>query len=219
MYQVNGVDFYFKLEPIVDLLDGMVVGYEGLSCCRNSKIENEHFFKSLHISDHIDLLSRQLTKYKKWVEVNPEIYKDKTLYLNVSRELLSIDDFCSLFLPFNQHYQIGLELEFNDGDCKFNKMELLTIARLNKIGIQIWLDDYFGDASPLHSHDWDVVKIDKEYFWSMYDNQSCNRKMVHTLKNRVVCEGIETEEHKDFAVRLGALYGQGYLWPHQSTLV
>jgi EAL domain-containing protein (putative c-di-GMP-specific phosphodiesterase class I) len=219
MYKIKGIDFDFKLEPIVDLLDGAVVGYEGLSCCSNSKIENEHFFKSLEVNEHINLLSRQLEKYQKWVDVHPEIYKDKTLCLNVNRELLSADDFYALFLPFNKYYQIGLEIEFDKQECRFNRMESAVIEQLNDIGIKILLDDYLGETIPLHSHDWDAVKIDKEYFWSMFDCQADNSKVVHEIKSRVVCEGVETEEHKDFAVKLGALYGQGYLWSHESSLV
>ena len=41
---------------------------------------------------------------------------------------------------------------------------------------------------------------------------SCVTELAHTLDMKVVCEGVEKQEHVDFLKKIGCDYGQGYFF-------
>ena len=61
-----------------------------------------------------------------------------------------------------------------------------------------------------------MIKLDREFLWEMdySDNVrgivSCVVTLAHTMDTRVVCEGVEQEEHVAFLREIGCDCAQGY---------
>jgi diguanylate cyclase (GGDEF)-like protein len=103
---------------------------------------------------------------------------------------------------------------------------------LQRAGVGISLDDFgTGYASLVHLRDLpaDVLKIDRSFVTCAADDLE-SRKIIraivalaHSLGRRVIAEGVETEEQRQYLRRLGCDYGQGYLfgrprpWPNTAA--
>lgn len=209
MISLKRGDFRSRLEPIVCLQRGKIIGYEVLSRCLTDDTHPEKIFNQLSADDHIELVSRQLEKYQKWTEQHPEQYKNKRLYININDKLFEEPELSSYFLPFCRNYGISIELEKHD---TLNKYEIAIIEQFKSMGIQVWLDDYNGYDINKTMGLWDGIKVDKNYFWQQYIKNHCPLGKIKKILPKVIIEGIEHLEHHQTAKRSGASYGQGFLW-------
>lgn len=110
MHIIRGETLSLVFEPITDMLDRSVVGYEGLCRYISRNINVEAFVNSLSAREHLDILSLQLQKYQKWVEQHPELYQGRCLFLHINQEILFEADFPTLFVPYQRYYPINLVL-------------------------------------------------------------------------------------------------------------
>ena len=87
--------------------------------------------------------------------------------------------------------------------------------------MQISLDDFgtgYSALSYLKKFDIDYLKIDQSFVANLLINDTdsviCEAiiLMAHKLGMKVVAEGIETIEQRDFLIQAGCNYGQGYLF-------
>lgn len=87
-------------------------------------------------------------------------------------------------------------------------------------GIQVSLDDFgvgYSSLAFLKRLDIDYLKINPSFVANLGtasgDGALCEAiiLMAHKLNIKVIAEGIETEEQRDFLVRAGCDYGQGFL--------
>jgi diguanylate cyclase (GGDEF)-like protein/PAS domain S-box-containing protein len=98
---------------------------------------------------------------------------------------------------------------------------LAAMERLKALGVQIALDDFgtgYSSLSYMRAFPVDAIKIDRSFVAGMLTNRD-DLAIVATLTNlaatvemEVVAEGVETEEQAETIRRLGATYGQGFLW-------
>ena len=98
---------------------------------------------------------------------------------------------------------------------------LAAMERLKKLGVHIALDDFgtgYSSLSYLRAFPVDAIKIDRSFVAGMLTNRD-DLAIVASLTNlaavvgmEVVAEGVETEEQAETIRRLGATYGQGFLW-------
>lgn len=102
------------------------------------------------------------------------------------------------------------------GDETFNKFQ-----QIRHMGVSLTVDDFGkGHASlvSLNRSPVDMVKIDRSFIEGIVDDEdsaSITRALVataHSLKMRVVAEGIETDAQLAFLKDLGCDFGQGYLF-------
>ena len=111
-------------------------------------------------------------------------------------------------------------------DTLLNKDEksvmIENIKRLRKKGMLILLDDFgkgYTSFTDLAKFDIDIVKIDKTITQNA-DNETgfvILKNIVrtaHDLGFRTLCEGIETKEQKDVAIKAGCDILQGYYFYH-----
>jgi diguanylate cyclase (GGDEF)-like protein/PAS domain S-box-containing protein len=115
-----------------------------------------------------------------------------------------------------------LELEITEsmlvGDVKRIELQL---KRLKKMGIQIALDDFgtgYSSLSYLKNFPIDVLKIDQSFIREMtHDSRDANIaraiiEMGHTLGQKIVAEGVETEDQLRYLVRRECDIIQGYFF-------
>jgi diguanylate cyclase (GGDEF)-like protein/PAS domain S-box-containing protein len=88
-------------------------------------------------------------------------------------------------------------------------------------GMQIAIDDFgtgYSSLSYLKNLDLDYLKIDRSFVCNLApgsrDMALCEAivVMAHKLGLKVIAEGIETKEQRDFLTAIGCDYGQGYLF-------
>jgi diguanylate cyclase (GGDEF)-like protein len=96
-----------------------------------------------------------------------------------------------------------------------------TFSWLKAIGIPIAIDDFgtgYSSLSYLMRFAADTVKIDASFIKNLHDNQdgaTITRAIIslaHSLKMKVVAEGIELPQHLMFLSSEGCDIGQGYLF-------
>lgn len=115
-----------------------------------------------------------------------------------------------------------LELEITEsmliGDIKRIELQL---NRLKKMDIQIALDDFgtgYSSLSYLKNFPIDVLKIDQSFIREMsHDSRDANIaraiiEMGHSLGQRIVAEGVETEEQLRYLVHRDCDIIQGYFF-------
>ena len=114
----------------------------------------------------------------------------------------------------------SLELELTEsllaGDLK--KIEL-QLNRLKKMGIKIALDDFgtgYSSLSYLKNLPIDVLKIDQSFIREMTMGSKDARlasaiiSMGHSLGQKIIAEGVETEQQLEYLTRRGCDIIQGY---------
>ncbi|MBO7632989.1 MAG: bifunctional diguanylate cyclase/phosphodiesterase [Lachnospiraceae bacterium] len=96
------------------------------------------------------------------------------------------------------------------------------LAAIKKSGFQLWVDDFGSGYSSLNvfsSFDIDLIKFDMDLLRNLDAHNGANRvilkAMVAAAKKlgiHTLCEGMETEEQKQFLIDIGCELAQGYLY-------
>ena len=101
-----------------------------------------------------------------------------------------------------------------------------TLNDLKKLGISIAIDDFgtgYSSLSYLHRFPIDALKIDRSFVWNMNRSDSdlaivvAIIAMAHSLKLKVVAEGVETDAQLSALKKNGCEIIQGYLLGKPTT--
>lgn len=114
-----------------------------------------------------------------------------------------------------------LELEITERSfIQGEEVVLANMKELSRIGVRIAIDDFgsgHSSLSYLKRLPLDVLKIDKCFIDDLVDNEDDRQlvegmiAMAHSLKLRVMCEGVETQAQLDFLKTTTCESFQGYL--------
>jgi EAL domain-containing protein (putative c-di-GMP-specific phosphodiesterase class I) len=147
------------------------------------------------------------------------------LALNLSMKQLNDKDFSINLLHTMQSLNFKptwLELEVTEGEVMNNPE--LSISKLNKLhdlGIEIAIDDFgtgYSSLSYLKKLPLDKLKIDQSFVRELpidEDDVAITKAIIalgKSLKLKLIAEGVETQEQKEFLVKNGCEYIQGYLY-------
>jgi EAL domain-containing protein (putative c-di-GMP-specific phosphodiesterase class I) len=114
----------------------------------------------------------------------------------------------------------SVAIEITEGlllDAELNE-KLLTFR---DAGIGISIDDFgtgYSSLAYLKRFDIDYLKIDRSFVQNLgfdADNQALCEAMVmlaHKLGLKVIAEGVETTDQRDFLVAVGCDFAQGFLY-------
>lgn len=108
----------------------------------------------------------------------------------------------------------GLLLDAGDGVAS-------QLRALREAGLAVSLDDFgtgYSAMSYLHRFEIDVLKVDRSFVSGASEGETgralCKAMIVmaHELGMKVVAEGVETDEQRDWLQRAGCDHAQGYLF-------
>lgn len=164
-----------------------------------------------------------LRAMKRWKKAGKELF---TISTNFSRRNFESGgkNFAGRLKRMADHYGIDpkyIEVEVTESVVVENVDELkMVLSELERFGFRIAIDDFgtgYSSLGVLLEIPADVVKIDKSFTDRINLKEQRNfvsqmGNFIHSAKEEVIFEGIETEEQLQFLRGCGFLYGQGYLF-------
>lgn len=102
------------------------------------------------------------------------------------------------------------------------------IAELKAGGVRLALDDFgkgYASLAALHSFDLDIIKLDKAFLDNAAEEKDAANVIISSVISMgkrlhlfMLCEGIETQEQRDYLARMGCDCGQGYFFARPMPL-
>lgn len=207
-----------KLQPIVSLKENITYGCEVLSVL-NPAIDAEEWF-AVQQKEQILSLYQWQKKLVENVLSLPGMH-----FINLSISVLLSTELVEKVIADTETRQTAIELQDPESLPAMNQHQLTSLytslTKLRSAGFQLWLDDYkpvyFTTLKQLNWH-FDGVKIDRFELINHRDMPIHLHEVVHkarALGNKILVEGIETEEDLSLAKQSQADLGQGYFWPEK----
>ncbi len=145
--------------------------------------------------------------------------------INVSRVHFTSHEFVEVLSNLLEKYGVDkkyIEIELTESAFLDNAYSILEIAsKLSEFGFKKSIDDFgsgYSSLNLLRKLNVEIIKIDKEFL----DNNADQTRgqvvlknivaMIKDLNMKVVAEGVETSEHRDFLLEIGCDFAQGYYY-------
>jgi diguanylate cyclase (GGDEF)-like protein len=151
--------------------------------------------------------------------------------LNCSAINLARDELADEFEQAMQLHGIGpgrLELEISENALMSNVGKtILLLKRIRSLGVSLSIDDFgtgYSSLAYLKRLPLDTIKIDRSFLVDVPKSPQGVELvhalvvMAHTLRLRVVCEGVETHEQLEMISQFGTDYVQGFLFSKPQPL-
>jgi len=158
------------------------------------------------------------------------IHKPIPVAINLSSKGISDDDFIKKVLELIAFYQIQageIEIEITETSLIHQTdTALANLGLLSQQGIKILLDDFgkgYSSLTYLVSLPIDMIKIDRGFTQKIHSSNEIDAvisaiiHLAHSINMKVIAEGIEFENQREFLSSLGADYGQGYLMHYPAS--
>lgn len=224
-------------QPIVNLHDGQVVGYEALMRVldpQDGSLMNPAEFipvvEELGVIHRTGLwaIERVLNMLRSWPQADPGWPVPRYISVNVSPMQLLDDDFpdhVDRLLKASGLSPQRLVLEMTES-CLLDTTDrnLVSIQRLHALGSPLSIDDFgtgYSSLSTIKNFPFSVLKIDRMFVRDIASD-SASRQLVSAIFAiaavyglSIVTEGVETEAQAQVLRELqgsGAIYAQGYLF-------
>lgn len=222
-------EFVLHYQPKVDIRNGRVIGLEALlrwNDPRAGLVLPERFIGVLEETGLILdvgewVLDRALADYRAWRDDGLD---PPRIAVNVSPRQLKQPDFAERVRRAIERRGVGpqsLEIELTETlimeDIDAN---IETLKRVSEIGVSIAVDDFgtgYSSLRYLAKLPVDALKIDRSFIVTMADDPdsmtivSTIVSLAHSLKLRVVAEGVDAREQAQLLRELGCDELQGYL--------
>ena len=168
------------------------------------------------------VMKKALTQLHKWhmQGLNPG-----KISLNLAMKQLAEDDFLSfledLITSEDCAYK-NIELEVTESEIMKNPEESIkTLNKINDLGISIAIDDFgtgYSSLSYLKKLPISKLKIDRSFIRDLPDDQddvAISKTIISLCENlnlKVIAEGVETNEQKEFLLKNNCKFVQGYFY-------
>jgi EAL domain-containing protein (putative c-di-GMP-specific phosphodiesterase class I) len=225
-----GRELIVHYQPIIDLEDGAIVGFEALARWRHptrgllSPVSFIPFAEESDLINRIDsfVLAAACAQTRAW-QVEDVGQRDLAISVNVSsRRLidLSLADDVAVVLEDVGLDPSSLILEITESAMmRDTEMAAQNLAILKALGVRIALDDFgtgYSSLSYLERLPIDILKIDRSFVSTINAGASpaglapAIVQLAHTLGHTTIAEGIENETQADHLRQMGCQLGQGY---------
>ncbi len=223
-------EFYLAYQPQLDLKTGKIIGLEALARWESKKIGFIPPLKFIEIAEQNQLI----LPLGEWIlktacnfikELHKRGIEELKMAVNISVIQLLQEDFETRLQNIITDAQINpthLALEITETNF-MNNYEIVNqkLDSLRKLGVSISLDDFgtgYSSLARLKNLSIDTLKIDKSFI----DNITQVTQedifiesillLAKQLKLKVVAEGVETPEQKEYLTTANCDFMQGYLF-------
>ncbi|QEL55693.1 PAS domain S-box protein [Chromobacterium paludis] len=220
-------EFALFYQPMVDLVDGEIMGMEALIRWRHPQrglLAPAEFLPHLRghelesaFGDWV--LDAALKQASKWAEAGHPL----RISTNVSPSYLHGGDFCAKLAAALSHYPNvapdHVELEVQESAQADVEKTIATLQQCRGLGVRFALDDFgtgYASLNYLRRLPVDTLKIDNSFVHGMLVSIDDRRtvegviQLAGIFERRAVAEGVETLPHAALLRRLGCRYAQGY---------
>lgn len=168
------------------------------------------------------VMKTALTQVSEWYKegLNPGI-----LSMNLAVKQLDQEDFVSMFQQLIKETNCKekwLELEVTEGGIMTHpEKAIVTLQAISDLGIEVAVDDFgtgYSSLAYLKRLPIDKLKIDQAFVRGLPDDEEdagitkAVIALAKSLNLKVIAEGVETKEQKDFLVEHGCNNIQGYFY-------
>jgi EAL domain-containing protein (putative c-di-GMP-specific phosphodiesterase class I) len=228
--EIDNNRFFLVYQPVLDAQTKEIIGAEVLSRLNSASdgVLNPGSFlsavNSVGLNNKFDYYIFE--KNCKWISNDKKQREGYKYTINFSRSTLCDPAFSERILSIASKYGLNssclaveiLEDKNITGEARRQMMDNLT--SLKEKGISILLDDFgsghttFGDLQNL---DISIVKIDRAITQNSVTENGyiILENIIRTAKNigfKTLCEGVETKEQEDAAIRAGCDLLQGFYY-------
>ena len=228
--EIDNNRFFLEYQPVLDAKTKKIIGAEVLSRL-NSESEGVltpgsflSAVDSVGINNKFDYYIFE--KNCKWISNDK---KQRELYkytINFSRSTLCEPQFAEKIISIAKKYDLNFSclaveiLEDKNVSGEARKQMIDNLSTLKDKGISILLDDFgsgyttFGDLQNL---DISIVKIDKAITQNSVTDTGfiILKNIIRTAQDigfKALCEGVETKEQEDAAIKAGCDFLQGFYY-------
>jgi len=223
-------EFELHYQPLECLSSGQILSVEALVRWRDPNlgmISPAHFIplaEELGLIIKLDnwVIDKACKQFKAWRDAGTNIHR---IAINVSAQHLCQGNLAETVAQTLEKYGIdgrNLEIELTESSFVSNFHEAkVALKRLKMLGVSIALDDFgtgYSALSYLTKLPIDILKIDASFIAKIPDEYGNSEivsaivAMAKALNLRVVAEGVEKVEQKQFLQKLGCHTSQGYLF-------
>lgn len=216
-------------QPQIDTLSGEIIGVEALSRWHHPSLGDISPCEFIPIAEKIGLI-KPLTH---WVLTTAckQVIKWRLAGLHTIRMSINISpshflDEEIVTLIKNTISKTGINaselgLEVTESVTQTDTENLIIFKYLKELGISLAIDDFgtgYSSFSSLKHLDVDYLKIDKYFIDDLVTDKKSRLlvksmiEMGHALGNKIIAEGIETQEQFNILKELGCNAIQGYLF-------
>lgn len=228
--EIDNNRFFLEYQPVLDAKTKKIIGAEVLSRLNS---ENDGVLlpksflsavNSVGINEKFDYYIFE--KNCKWISNDKKQREGYKYTINFSRSTISEPEFVEKITSIAEKYDLKfsclaveiLEDKNITGEAKQQMIDNLSL--LKERGISILLDDFgsgyttFGDLQNL---DISIIKIDKSITQNSVTDTGFKilKNIIQTSKDigyKTLCEGIETKEQEDAAIKAGCDLLQGFYY-------
>ena len=221
------VPFY---QPIVELDDGRVVGYEALLRWHHPErglLSPSDFLLIAEECGCAEAIDWQIFE-QVCAQAVRLIGTENFVSINVSGRHFRSADLDQRLLAMFEQYAVPtrcIRLEVTEGALLENPTQVKRMLQnLRDHGIGIALDDFgtgYSSLSYLHQYPFETLKIDRSFITELPPGEEetqglalvrAIQVLADSLHMKVIAEGIEDESQRQALLRVGCRYGQGFLF-------
>ncbi|MEE9113246.1 MAG: GGDEF domain-containing phosphodiesterase [Lactobacillus delbrueckii] len=218
------------LQPICSAKDGKTASYEALARWQDPEkglVSPAAFIPVIeknHLTYYLDMyiLWEVVAKLQQWKKRGLDL---KPVSVNLAHEDFEmpnlVEKINDLVIGAGLSRSL-IKIEITERDLSNNTSRLKEqIDQLHSYGFEVWMDDFgsgYSSLNALNYYNFDLVKIDMAFVRHL-DDGPLNRllipeiaKVAHLLGMKVLAEGVETEEQRDFLQEAGCDLLQGFLF-------
>jgi len=227
---LKGKDFVVYYQPQVNGLNNKIVGMEALVRWQHSSMGLISPVKFIPIAESTGLIIEldrlvMRTAMTQFVQWHKEGLNPGVLAMNLSIKQIQRKDFIAVFKSLLIETGCKSEwvtLELTEGQIMNNPEESIKVLnQIKDIGVELAVDDFgtgYSSLAYLKKLPIDKLKIDRAFIKDLPDDDEdagITRAVIALAKSlnlKLIAEGVETQEQKDFIVDNGCHNIQGYFY-------
>ena len=222
-------------QPIAQLIDGKVIGFEALMRWNHPErglLAPEEFLEVAEETGNLEAMDWQIYE-QVCKDLESLVVMGTYVTMNVPPVHLRDKTFAERFLALMDRHYVkphSIRLEITEGALLEDPEQVANcLSILKNLGVHTVLDDFgtgYSSLSYLHRFPLSGLKIDRSFVSALQEGEAGGstaivraiRLMADSLGLDVIAEGIETEEQRQQLRLLGLTLGQGYLFARPANL-